>query len=146
MTQDNKFILAPAKLNIFLKVLGRRDDGFHIIRSGINFINLFDKLYIKQSDQMKIEYNGPFKPAENVYKDCIISKTLKYLNLDTNIYFNISITKNIPVQGGLGSASTNAAALIKWLEKNKYIKKKDPKDYVFLGSDIPCFLFQSYTL
>ena len=37
-------IFAPAKLNIFLKVLGRRSDGYHIIRSGITFIDLYDEI------------------------------------------------------------------------------------------------------
>ena len=46
--RDKKIILAPAKLNIFLKVLGKRNDGYHEIRSGITFINLFDKIENKK--------------------------------------------------------------------------------------------------
>ena len=47
---DSKTILAPAKLNIFLKVLNKRKDGYHSLRSGITFIDLFDKIEIKKSD------------------------------------------------------------------------------------------------
>jgi len=43
---DKIRILAPAKINVFLKVLGKRKDGFHNIRTGITFINLYDEIEI----------------------------------------------------------------------------------------------------
>ena len=67
---DSKTILAPAKLNIFLKVLNKRKDGYHSLRSGITFIDLFDKIEIKKSDETKIKYKGFFKPKNNNYNDC----------------------------------------------------------------------------
>jgi 4-diphosphocytidyl-2-C-methyl-D-erythritol kinase len=146
MITDSVKIFTPAKINLFLKILGRRQDGYHIIRSGITFINLFDQIDIKVSDKMLIQYSGPFKPSGRNYEDCIILKTLKFLHLDKNHNFNISVTKNIPVQGGLGSASTNAAGLIQGLELMKMIKKREPKDYVALGADIPSFLFKKNCL
>ena len=108
-------LFAPAKLNIFLKVVGKKINGYHTIRSGITFINLFDKIEIELSDKNEVIYKGPFKPLNNQYEDCIIKKTLNFLNLESKTNFKITITKNIPVQGGLGSASTNAAALINGL-------------------------------
>ncbi len=98
---DSKTILAPAKLNIFLKVLNKRIDGYHSLRTGITFIDLFDKIEIKKSDETKIKYKGFFKPKNNNYNDCIILKTLKFLDLDKNLHFDITVTKNIPVQEGL---------------------------------------------
>jgi 4-diphosphocytidyl-2-C-methyl-D-erythritol kinase len=138
---DSITSLVPAKLNIFLKVLGRKNDGYHIIRSGITFINLYDKLHIEISDKNKISYEGYFKPIEGIYSDCIIEKTLEFLNLPNNLRFKISVEKNIPVQGGLGSASTNAAGLIKALQQMKLIEIKEPQLYSSLGSDIPAFLY-----
>ena len=79
---DKIKILAPAKLNIFLRILGRRNDGFHNIRSGITFINLFDVLEIKKSHKTSITYSGLFKPMNGKYNDCIISKTLNFLSLN----------------------------------------------------------------
>jgi 4-diphosphocytidyl-2-C-methyl-D-erythritol kinase len=52
--QDNETIYTPAKLNLFLKITEKRDDGYHNIRSGITFINLFDVIEIKRSAKMKI--------------------------------------------------------------------------------------------
>ena len=143
---DKISLFAPAKLNIFLKVLGRRPDGMHIIRSGITFINLFDKITIKKSEKMNISYSGSFAPLGNSYKDCILSKTLEFLNLDRQYQFEINIEKNIPVQGGLGSASTNAASFIKALEKFNIIEEKKPEYFVTLGTDIPCFLYNKNCL
>lgn len=143
---DKIKVFAPAKLNIFLNVLGRRKDGFHNIRSGITFINLYDELEIKMSDKLKISYYGPFKPINKNYDNCIITKSLNFFALNKNINLDIKIKKNIPVQGGLGSASTNAAALIRGLNLMQLIKKKDPKNYAHLGSDIPCFLYNKNCL
>jgi len=144
--QDKQIILAPAKLNLFLKVLGRRNDGYHSIRSGITFINLFDKIIIKKSSKFEINYTGAFKPIDGKYIDCIIKKTFKFLNLDQIISLNISVEKNIPVQGGLGSASTNAASLILALENMSIIERKPFAYYAPLGADIPCFLYNKNCL
>ena len=136
--KDKILLLAPAKINIFLRILGRKFDGYHSLRSGITLINLFDEISIERSSKMQISYIGDFKPKKE-YNDCIIKKTLEFINISKNL--DIKIKKNIPVQGGLGSASTNAATLIKGLDILKLIKKKDPKHYVKLGSDIPFFLY-----
>ena len=83
--QDKQIIYAPAKLNLFLKVHEKRDDGYHNIRSGITFINLFDVIEIKRSKTMKISYHGPYKPENGFYSNCIIKKTLDFLGLDISI-------------------------------------------------------------
>ena len=143
---DNIKLLAPAKLNIFLKIVGRRSDGYHLIRSGITFLNLYDEITLRKSNKLNISYSGDFKPENNTYEDCIIKKTIHFLNLKDEIKLDISINKNIPVQGGLGSASTNAATFIHALFLLGYIKKKEPKDYAFLGADIPCFIYNKNCL
>ena len=137
---DKITLQAPAKINLFLHILNKRDDGYHNIRSGITFINLYDEVNIKKSNVTSIKYFGNFKPFSGLYEDCIITRTLKFLDLKVNL--NISIKKNIPVQAGLGSASTNAASLIRGLEKLKIIKSiNDYKFYSSLGADIPAFLY-----
>ena len=143
---DKNIILAPAKLNMFLKILGKRTDGMHFIRTGITFINLHDKITIEKSSKSEIKYTGKFRPINNTYKDCILKKTLKFLEIDNKIKLKILVEKNIPVQGGLGSASTNAASLIIALNNMNIIKIKDPKKYISLGSDIPSFIYNKNCL
>jgi 4-diphosphocytidyl-2C-methyl-D-erythritol 2-phosphate synthase len=60
MIQDKQIIFAPAKLNVFLKVINKREDGYHNIRSCITFINLYDKIEITRSTNTNINYKGPF--------------------------------------------------------------------------------------
>ena len=139
--QDKSTILAPAKVNLFLRVLNKRQDGLHNIKSGITFINLFDEVQIKKSNFTSIKYHGSFSPPKGLYKDCIIKRTLKYLNLENKINLEINIKKNIPVKAGLGSASTNAAAFIKGLQKLNIIQHSHPSYFLNLGSDIPVCLY-----
>ena len=141
-------VQAPAKINLFLRVLEKREDGYHNIRSGITFINLFDEISIAESNRTLINYSGNFNPVSGVYKDCIIKRTLEFLNLYEKVNLEINIKKNIPVQAGLGSASTNAATLIKGLKRLNIIQEINKDyDYSFLGSDIPVFLFgKNYSL
>jgi 4-diphosphocytidyl-2-C-methyl-D-erythritol kinase len=136
-------IKAPAKLNLFLRVLRKRKDNYHDIRSGVTLINLFDEIEIMKHHSTTVSYIGKFSPKEGFYKDCIIKKTLKYLNVENNFKIKVIIKKNIPVKGGLGSASTNAAALIIALNKLNLVKiRSDYKYYSLLGADIPIFLFK----
>ena len=139
----DKFIIkAPAKINLFFRILNKREDGYHNIRSGVTFINLFDDVSIEKSNTMTINYFGPFCPKKNNFKDCIINKTLQFLNLDNKIHLKINIKKNIPTQAGLGSASTNAAAFIKGLEKFNLIKINNEYEYFSqIGADVPIFLY-----
>jgi len=140
--QDKIVIKAPAKINLFLHILNKRDDGYHNIKSGITFINLFDEVSIKKNNSMTIQYSGTFKPAYDFFEDCIIKKTLTFLNLDNKVNLKININKNIRIRAGLGSASSNAAALIKGLEILEIAKmNKDYKFYSQLGTDIPVFLY-----
>ena len=137
-----KFIeLAPAKINLFLKILNKRIDSYHNIRSGITFINLFDKITVEKSSSFKINYIGKFAPENNFYSDCILERLFEtFVIKKPNL--NFIVEKNIPVQSGLGSASSNAAAMFKILERMNIYKISDIKDTRFLGSDIPLFLNQ----
>jgi len=136
---------SPAKINLFLKILNRRDDGFHNIRTGITFIDLFDEITVQPHNKFEVIYIGNFAPKNNVFEDCIIDKLFTYINEDKpKLLFTIS--KNFPYEAGLGSASSNVASVIKILENLELIKKKNIFDYVDLGSDIPIFLNQKDAL
>ena len=142
MMLDKVVIKAPAKINLFLRVLNKRDDGYHNIKSGVTFINLYDEINIIKSNSMSIQYSGTFAPSSGFYADCIIKKTLKFINLYKAVNLEIHVIKNIPVKAGLGSASSNSAGLIKGLEKLQIIKPiVDFQSFGSLGADIPVFLY-----
>ena len=136
---------SPAKINLFLKIINRRDDGFHNIRTGITFIDLFDEITVQPHSKFQVIYTGNFAPKNNLFEDCIIDKLFTYINEDKpKLLFTIS--KNFPYEAGLGSASSNVASVIKILENLELIKKKNIFDYVDLGSDVPIFLNQKDAL
>jgi len=138
----DKFIeLAPAKINLFLKILNKRTDNYHNIRSGVTFINLFDEITVEKNSFFKINYIGKFAPENNFYDDCILERLFETFRI-SKPNLNFIVKKNIPVQAGLGSASSNAAAMFRVLEKMNIYKIPDIRDTRILGSDIPLFLNQ----
>ncbi len=130
---------SPAKINLFLKIINKRLDGYHNIRTGITLINLYDEIIVKPSKSFEVKYIGEFAPINNIFEDCIIRKLFVFLNMELP-NLKIVVKKNFPIQGGLGSASSNAATVIKILENLELIKRVDKYSYASLGSDIPFFL------
>ncbi len=142
---DKIFEKSPAKINLFLKIINRRDDGYHNIRTGITFIDLHDDITVQPHNKFEVIYTGKFAPKNNLFEDCIIDRLFTYIHEDKpKLLFTIS--KNFPYEAGLGSASSNVASVIKILENLELIKKKNIYDYVDLGSDIPIFLNQKDAL
>ena len=132
---------SPAKINLFLKIINKREDGFHNVRSGITFVDLYDEITVTPNNSFEVIYSGAFAPKNNIFDDCIVKKLFKFLKKEPpKLLFSIS--KNFPYQAGLGSASSNAATIIKILENLELIEKKNIFDYVDLGADIPLFLHQ----
>ncbi len=132
---------SPAKINLFLKIINRRKDGYHNIRTGITFLDLHDEVSIQPYQKFKVTYSGNFAPENNKFDNCIINKLFSFLKIDPPKIL-ISVTKNFPYEAGLGSASSNVATVIKILENLELIERKNIFDYVTLGSDIPLFLNQ----
>lgn len=109
-------VAAPAKINLTLEVLDKRDDGFHNIKSVMQAINLYDYLSfrIMQNKKTEIQLTGnskeiPYDERNLVHKAILkfIEKT-KLLNYKIEVY----IEKNIPIEAGLAGGSTDAAATL----------------------------------
>ena len=105
---------APAKLNLYLHVLGRRDDGYHLIESGVVFTELGDQLTITPSDQLQLTMDGPFADAAGGGEGNLVLKAARALQAKTNTRHGaaITLTKNIPVGAGLGGGSSDAATAL----------------------------------
>ena len=132
---------SPAKINLFLKIINKRRDGYHNIRTGVTFLNLHDEIIVEPYEKFKIIYSGKFSPKNNKFNDCIVTRLFTFLKIDPPKIL-VSINKNFPYQAGLGSASSNVATVIKILENLEIIERKNIFDYVNLGSDVPLFLNQ----
>lgn len=109
-------VKCPAKINLTLEVLNKRDDGFHNIKSIMQTISLYDYLTIKveSADKNLIELSGtssdiPYNENNLVYK--AIDLYLKEAKIN-NLKINVFIEKNIPISAGLAGGSTDGAGVI----------------------------------
>lgn len=136
-------IAAPAKINLFLRVMRKRPDGYHDIYSWFQMVNLFDFLRIEPADdgQILIETNSPNLPTgpENlVYRAAQVIQN----RVGRPIGFNIRLQKEIPLAAGLGGGSSDAAAFIlaaDTLYDLKMSRTEMAEMGLELGSDIPFF-------
>ncbi len=137
-------VSAPAKINWFLRIKGRRDDGFHEIESLMQCISLSDTLTFelpdKPSSSITVESNTDIPQEDNLmYKAAILLQK----ETGTNKGALISLAKNIPMEAGLGGGSSDAAATLKGLcrlwgvavEKEMLLELG-----ARLGSDVPFFI------
>jgi 4-diphosphocytidyl-2-C-methyl-D-erythritol kinase len=144
-------VLAPAKINLSLKILGLRDDGFHEIETMIAPITLCDEIEIGKSDNSKeIEFHcdDPSVPSGG---DNLIVRAAKSFFAATKLKpaVSIEIKKKIPHGAGLGGGSSDAASTL--LALNQLFETKLQSEALaeiaeVIGSDIPFFIFQSAAL
>jgi len=115
-------VKCPAKINLTLEILNKREDGFHDIQSIMQTINLFDILTIeiKESEQFEIKLSGtseeiPYDEKNLVYKAAKLF--MNSLDLAQTYLISIHIEKNIPIAAGLAGGSTDAAGTLWGLNK-----------------------------
>jgi 4-diphosphocytidyl-2-C-methyl-D-erythritol kinase len=139
-------ILAPAKLNLLLKIIGKRVDGYHELVSILVPVALYDKLKISKSEKgLEVYWSGREllpKGQNNLINRAAVSFFEK-----TGIRKGAKITviKKIPVASGLGGGSSDAAAALKGLNQlwGSPLSKGDLEKLALpLGADVPFFLLQ----
>lgn len=141
-------LFSPAKINLFLEILSKRNDGFHNLNSLMCFCNIGDKIKISKSESYSLNITGPFSD-DLKSKNNIITDTLKKLEIFFNKKFSVSIVleKNLPISSGMGGGSSNAATIVRAIINifNLDIKKLDlDKLLISIGSDVPfCFYGKS---
>lgn len=138
-------LLSPAKVNLRLDVLGKREDGYHEIESIMTRVSLFDEaiLTIEDGEGLEVVCTGSAPSGENN----IAYKAAKSLlaEYQCRARIKIEIKKNIPVAAGLGGGSSNAATVLMGLNNMLGIglsKDELMKTGVKLGADIPFFIFE----
>jgi len=135
-------VLAPAKLNLTLEVLAKRQDGFHEIRSIIQTINLCDSLHFQLSQNIEFKSNVP----DLIPEDSLVSEATSLLRQATGCSNGaaIEVTKRIPLVSGLGGDSSDAAAILCGLNKLWRLGLSPPELVELasqLGSDVAFFVY-----
>ena len=134
---------AHAKVNLFLEILGKRDDGYHEIETIMQEIDLADNLKFEEIQEgIRLECNNKNIP---INQDNLVCKAANLILKECGIKKGvlISLEKNIPVGAGLGGGSSDAAATLKALNSLWKVGLNDGDLMEFaakLGSDIPFFI------
>ena len=104
---------APAKLTVSLRIVGVRDDGYHLIDAEMMSLGLADRLVLTDGDGLDID--GPFRPGPEVMNagDNLVTAALALVGERRHV----ALTKNIPAGAGLGGGSSDAAAILRWASR-----------------------------
>ena len=140
----NKISLkAPAKINLFLEILGKRNDGYHEIETVMQEIDLVDNLQFEEIQEgVRLKCNDKNIPSD---ENNLVCKAANLILNECGIKKGvlISLEKNIPVGAGLGGGSSDAATTLKALNLLWKIGLNDAELMHFatkLGSDVPFFI------
>jgi len=136
---------APAKINLTLRVLGRRADGYHALESLVAFADFADALVLPAGDEVALGIAGPFASNCGPHADNLVLKAHAALaervaGLKAGRFL---LVKNIPVAAGLGGGSADAAAALRLLARANGLDAGDPRllaAALAVGADVPVCL------
>jgi len=135
---------SPAKINLFLHVVGRRVDGYHLLQTAFQFIDLHDTLTFKLRDDGEVRLNTPVPGV--THAENIIVRAAQLLKSIAAVTYgvDIEVVKRIPLGGGLGGGSSNAATTLLVLNKLWDLRFTTSELCYLsnqLGADVPIFVF-----
>jgi len=143
-SQHSLTLRSPAKLNLFLHIVGQRSDGYHLLQSVFQLIDWVDTIHLKRIPENEVRRINPI-PGVAPEQDLVVraAKLLKdFCKVDLGV--EIDLKKEIPMGAGLGGGSSDAASTLIGLNTlwNLGLDKKTLSDLgLKLGADVPFFIF-----
>jgi len=135
---------APAKLNLFLHVIGRRGDGYHLLQTAFRLIERCDWLRFSPRTDQEVKLSRPLPGIAEADELAVRGARLLKETVGSKQGVNIEIEKNIPIGGGLGGGSSDCAttlAVLNRLWRLDLPQEKLASLALSLGADVPFFLF-----
>lgn len=134
---ENITLKAPAKINLALDILGKREDGYHLVKMVMQTINLYDTVDIILKDHEKITINSNSSEVPLDERNIVFKAATEFFNVTkiNNPGVDINLDKKIPVAAGLAGGSTDAAAVIVGLN-HLFNSNLDTKELIDIGSKI----------
>ncbi|MGA7750727.1 MAG: 4-(cytidine 5'-diphospho)-2-C-methyl-D-erythritol kinase, partial [Gallionella sp.] len=135
---------APAKLNLFLHVVGRRQDGYHLLQTLFRFIDLHDTLHFSLREDGVVKRTNAFEGIPEEQDLCVRAARLLQSDTGTGLGVDITVEKHIPLGGGLGGGSSDAATTL--IALNRLWSLGLSRAHLMqlglrLGADVPVFVF-----
>ena len=131
---------AYAKINLGLRILNKRSDGYHNIESIFHYINWFDILEVETSTKFSFSCSDPLLPID---ESNLVVKAVKEIEKETGgpFSFHVNLIKNVPYGAGLGGGSSDAACIINFAQTHfGFSKEVSRRIAASLGSDLNFFL------
>lgn len=133
---------SPAKINLFLRIIKKRSDGYHELASLFQAVDLCDLMHFEEAENDQLTCSNPSLPLG---EENLVAKAVRLFRQKTGIHrsFAIHLEKNIPLQGGLGGGSSNAATTLwalNFLCGNPASDRELAQWGSEIGSDISFFL------
>lgn len=150
-------VIAPAKVNLYLHITGRREDGYHLLDSLMVFADVADQITLHPASRFSFAIEGPYAQAFTAQDrdDTLQSKNLAVRAAYASAQFfnrkmdmRLTLTKNLPLSSGMGGGSADAAAVI-WGLMRYWGMTPPPLSTLMplmlsLGADVPvCYLCHS---
>ena len=136
--------VAPAKLNLFLHVVGRRADGYHLLQTVFRFINLNDILHFSLREDGVVRRVNKLESVTEEQDLCVRAARLLQQCCTCKLGVNITLEKHIPMGGGLGGGSSDAATTLIALNQLWQLglsRAQLMQLGLSLGADVPVFVF-----
>jgi 4-diphosphocytidyl-2-C-methyl-D-erythritol kinase len=136
---------APAKVNLTLRVLRRRDDGYHELESLVVFADFGDRLRLSPGGELALTVSGPSAAQAGEGDDNLVLKAARALaaHRPGTVLGAFDLDKTLPVAAGLGGGSADAAAALRLLAQANGVANDDPRLYAAAratGADVPVCL------
>lgn len=137
---------APAKVNLTLRVLGRRADGYHELSSVVAFAGTGDRLSLLPGGELVLALAGPGAPVLAEDGDNLVLRAARELRarIPDLIVGRFGLDKRLPIAAGIGGGSSDAAAALRLLARANQIAPDDPRLHeaaLATGSDVPACLY-----
>ncbi|MEC8086965.1 MAG: 4-(cytidine 5'-diphospho)-2-C-methyl-D-erythritol kinase, partial [Pseudomonadota bacterium] len=134
---------APAKINLYLHITGRRPDGYHLLDSLVGFTEYADRVFASPADELSLRIQGAHGLGlQGNEEDNLIMRSARALRDSFGVREGAALTleKNLPVSSGIGGGSSDAAAALRLLARlwKVDVNDRDLSDIgLKIGSDIP---------
>ncbi len=141
---DFKPYLAPAKINLFLHVTGQRADGYHTLQSVFQLLDFYDTISLKPTKNSLIKRVTAINNVPEHEDLCVRAAQALQNATNCKLGVEINIKKNIPMGGGLGGGSSDAATVLLALNhlwQLNLSREKLMEIGLTLGADVPVFIF-----
>jgi 4-diphosphocytidyl-2-C-methyl-D-erythritol kinase len=136
---------APAKINLYLHVLGRRADGYHMLDSLVAFADIGDEVTATAADALSLEVTGPEASALAALGDdnLVLRAARRFADRhDISVGAALRLDKRLPIASGIGGGSSDAAATLRALAAiwQRPLDNRTAETAVALGADVPVCL------